>query len=359
MNAPTKRAKYLNLTRAWWHNAFRHTALFVRFIPTDRCNLSCKYCFQKSRDPRVMTEAEFVSYLDKAKQLRIGMASFLGGEPLVWPHLHDAIAHCTERNVLTDLTTNGTLLDEETIDRLGRSGLDLLNISVDVSSADGVSAKDAILRPEKLAPLLEAMKAYKMGVRVNSVLYKDNTEEVKELVEYTHEHDLPISIGFVVPHVNEDNGGEPQDDIYFTLDDQPLLDDIVRFLVEKKTSGYKIIDTREYYRNIYRYLRGEKFWSCNYQRRFGWLNVTPSGKIRSCTKRMDELDVPFLDLTPRRIKELRGEFAKGIEECQVTCYSNCAYNGYYFFRNLPLVALKYLTGMSRVTRSLEPGCPSR
>ena len=359
-----KRAKYLNLTRAGWHNAFRHTAPFVRFIPTDRCNLSCQYCFQKSRNPRVMTLEEFEAYLDKAKRLRIGMASFLGGEPLVWPHIHEALAYCTERNVMTDLTTNGTLLDGEMIDGLGRAGLDLLNISVDVSSANEVSAKKSILQPDTLAALLEAKKDHKMAVRVNSVLYKDNTEQVRELVEYTHEHGLPISIGFVVPHLDGTAASEnPEtkqgEDIYFSLEDKALLDDIIQFLVAKKTSGYQIIDTREYFKNIYQYLRGEDFWNCNYERRYGWLNVTPSGKIRSCTKKMDELDISFLDLTPSKIKELRKDFARRIAECNVTCYSNCAYNGYYFFRNLPLVALKYLTGFSRATHSLEPGCASR
>jgi len=342
---PGKKTKIFKLVRAWWMNAFRHTALFVRFIPTDRCNLNCAYCFQKSRDPREMTREEFDAYLAKARELKVGMASFLGGEPLLWPHIYHAVEQCTRCGIFSDVTTNGTLLDGDAIDELCRVGLDYLNISVDVSQANEVTAKNFILRTDRLERLLDARQRHGLHARVNAVLYKDNTAEIKELVEFTHAHGIPISIGFIVPHLD----GEPSEgnDIYFSLDDSELLDDIVDFIVRKKTSGYKIIDTRQYFKNVYRPLRGEDFWECNYQKRFGWLNISPHGRIRTCTKKMDELEDRFLDLTPRRIKELRRIFAGKIAGCNRSCYSNCAYNGYYFFRNMPLIAAKYIFGLSR------------
>lgn len=342
---PGKKMKALNLMRAWWLNAISCTTPFVRIIPTDRCNLSCKYCFQHSKSDREMTRDEFDAYLDHAVKLKAGLISFLGGEPLTWPHIYHAINRCTERRLFTDITTNGTLLDAESIPRLGRAGLDAMNISVDVSQSNKVTAKNSIFKPEVLDLLLDARKNHGMNVRVNAVLYNDNTREVKELIEYTHRHGISISIGFIVPHLE---GDAPQeDDISFSLEDRELLDEITQHIIDRKTSGYKIIDTRQYFRNIYRYLRGEKFWDCNYQKRFGWLNVTPGGRIRSCTKKMDELDDRFLDLTPKRVAELRKLFREKIRECNTTCYSNCAYNGYYFFRNLPLIAIKYVTGLSR------------
>lgn len=83
---------------------------------------------------------------------------------------------------------------------------------------------------------------------------------------------------------------------------------------------------------------------CNYGKRFGWLNVTPSGRIRSCTKKMDELPVRFTDLTPARIRALRQRYREAVRSCNLDCYSNCAYNGYYFFRNLPAAVLRYVAG---------------
>ena len=136
-------------------------------------------------------------------------------------------------------------------------------------------------------------------------------------------------------------------DVYFGAEDRELLDDIIAHIIDKKSRGYQIIDTRDYFRNFPRFLRGEQFWECNYQRRFGWINVTPNGRIRSCTKKMDELEDRFVDLTPRRVRELRSEFRAKIRECNVHCYSNCAYNAYHFFHHLPTVLLRYALGHYR------------
>jgi len=338
-----RKRKLANLVWAVARNGVSYTAPFVRFIPTDRCNLDCRYCFQKSADPREMTLEEFRAYLGKAKKLGIGMASFLGGEPLTWEPIHDAVALCSENGVLSDITTNGTLLGTETLDRLGRAGLDLLNVSADVVDPTGVTAKNSVFR-DRLIRDLEAMRLeYGVRVRINSVLYRDNSDSIRELVELAHRHGFPISVGFIVPHLDEETSRE----ICFSHDDRELLEGMVDYLVERKRHGYRIIDTRQYFLNVFRFLDGERFWECNYGRRIGWLNVTPSGRIRSCTKKMDELDERFLDLTPAKIKRLRRRFRAATEECNVDCYSNCAYNGYFFYRNMPSAILRYVAGHPR------------
>lgn len=337
--------KVLNLLRAWTRNAFGYTTPFVRVLPTDRCNLNCRYCFQHEDRSGDMTLQAFDACLAQARRLGVGLISFLGGEPLLWAHLGTSIRHCTEHRVFTDVTTNGTLLDAQTVLGLAAAGLDFLNVSVDVCKANRVSAKDSILRPERLAPLLQARARHGLKLRVNSVLYKDNSEEIKELIEFTHAHRIPISIGFIVP----DFCG-PQDKAagcYFGAEDRVLLDGIVDHIVDKKTRGYQIIDTRDYFRNFQRFLRGEQFWDCNYQRRFGWINITPNGRIRSCTKKMDELPDRYIDLTVQRVRELRAEFQANIRECNVHCYSNCAYNAYHFFHHLPTVMFRYVLGHYR------------
>jgi MoaA/NifB/PqqE/SkfB family radical SAM enzyme len=340
-----KTTKTAKLMRRWWRNGVQHTPLFVRFIPTDRCNLDCTYCFQKSTDQFEMSWEDFSCRLEKADRLGTGVVSFLGGEPLLWPHISDAVAACTERNFFTDLTTNGTLLDDDRIESLGAAGLDYLNVSADVIQPGKVTKKCSILAEHRVKKMLDVQAGTGMKVRVNAVLYKDNSSDIFDLIEYTHEHDVPISIGFVVPEFEEARAQTPE--IYFTADDADFLAEIAERLIKFKNRGYKIIDTRQYFRGVQKYLRGEQFWKCNYQKRFGWINITPRGKIRSCTKKMDEVDLDFLDLDHSRIKGLRRRFRNDIEACNRTCYSNCAFNSAYYARNLHVVAFKYLTGWSR------------
>lgn len=338
-----RKRKLANLVWAVARNSVSYTAPFVRFIPTDRCNLDCRYCFQKSDDPREMSMEDFRAYLDKAKTLGIGMASFLGGEPLTWGPICEAVALCSERGVLTDITTNGTLLSAEKLERLGEAGLDLLNVSADVVDPTDVTAKSSVFQDRLIRDLEAARDDHGIRVRINSVFYRDNSESIRELVELAHRHGFPISVGFIVPHLDQEASRE----ICFSHDDRELLEGMVDYLVDRKRRGYRIIDTRQYFLNVFRFLDGERFWECNYGRRIGWLNVTPSGRIRSCTKKMDELVERFLDLTPAKIKRLRRQFRGVIGKCNVDCYSNCAYNGYFFYRNMPSAILRYVAGHPR------------
>lgn len=275
-----------------------------------------------------MSINSFCAYLDKAKELKVGLMTFLGGEPMIWQSLNEALALCTERNVMTDLTTNGTLLTESSIESLGKCGLDYLNISVDGVQSTKVTSKNSIFQPGLMEALKEARKKYHMHTRINSVIYKNNFEEILKLIEFSKRWDIQISLGFIVPPLHPEN--RTNDDIYFSTGDVPILNDIVSGILEKKKSGYPILDPDSYFENIFRFIRREKFWNCNYPTRYGWINVAPSGYIRSCTKKMDELDLHFLDLDPKKISKLRFALKEKVQTCNIDCYSNCAYDSFFY-----------------------------
>jgi len=324
-------AKFENLSKAYL-SSYRHgTPAFIRMLPTDRCNLNCTYCWQRENDSTDMSISSFCTYLDKAKDLKVGLMTFLGGEPMIWPPLYEALTFCTERHVMTDMTTNGTLLTESSIESLGKSGLDYLNISVDGVQATAITSKTSIFRPGLMGALKEARKENHMHTRINSVIYKNNFEEILTLIEFAKKWDIQISLGFIVPPLKPEYRSEK--DIYFSVNDEPLLTEIVSGILEKKKAGYPIVDPESYFENIFRFVRREKFWDCNYPTRYGWINVSPSGHIRSCTKKMDKLDFHFLDLGPTSLSKLRSILKEKVETCNIDCYSNCAYDSYFYTHN--------------------------
>jgi MoaA/NifB/PqqE/SkfB family radical SAM enzyme len=332
-----KYRKYAAFARSYIKGSIRDTAGFVRIIPTDRCNLKCQYCWQRRDDSYEMKWNEFLDYLEKAEQLGVGLITFLGGEPMLWGRIYDAIAACTERHILTDMTTNGTLLNRETILKLSKSGLDYLNISTDGLKISSISKKNKLVRNDLIGDLASAKKKYGMHTRLNAVIYNDNFDEIKSLMEFSKNNDIQLSIGYVIPPINV---GEPADsEIYFSLDDRERLQEIIADIVSKKRAGYPIIDPEAYFKNIFLFMHREVFWNCNYPTRYGWINIAPNGKIRSCTKKMDELDIAFLDLNSADIKALRSKMKRNLANCNVDCYSNCAYDSAYYVKNkLQMVA---------------------
>ena len=349
--------KFLRLMRAYCISYFVPSAPFVRMIPTDRCNLKCSYCWQRKDNSYVMTLEEFHAYLQKAKQLHVGMMTFLGGEPMTWPHLYDALEACSKTHLLTEMTTNGTLLNRETIHRLAASGLDYLNISVDGLQPSSVTVKNSIVCNDRLDLLKAARQKYHMHFRINAVIYNDNFDEIKKIIDFARREDLLLSLGYVVPALKpEQRAVEP---IYFTDNDTERLHEIVDYIREKIQDGCCIIDPMAYFEGIFDYLKHKRFWHCNYPTRYGWINVTPEGDVRSCTKKMDRLDYPFLELNRQKLREVRAILGENVECCNVQCYSNCAFDSHYFARHKREFIMKSAQRALQRRRHIKTTVPTR
>lgn len=300
---------------------------FLRIIPTDFCNLRCSYCWQHNRERQHMEYGVFETCLQKALALDTGLISFLGGEPTLWPHLTQAIAACSSHGIYTDMTTNGSRLTPEYIDELRVSGLDLLNISVDGLTKTRTSQKACLSHPELVAAIRDNKGG--MRIRINSVICKDNWPFIQELLRLTSELSLPISLGFAMYRNQE----EFNPDIHFGVNDTEFVSQICDMIRDAKRRGANIIDPVSYFEGYPRFLKGERFWLCNYATRRGWINIDSYGFIRDCTKKLNRLPHHISTLSREDIRQVRQSLAEGVEQCNSSCYSNCAFDGAYYAKH--------------------------
>jgi radical SAM protein with 4Fe4S-binding SPASM domain len=149
----------------------------LTLVLTERCNLSCSYCYvpKRAREMPLETALAGVDWLlGQAPPGRDCSVSFFGGEPLLAePALSAIIAHGRERrrSGLRFMTpTNGTLLDEPRLARLQAAGLELA-LSVDEAGAPGeVRGKTlAALDPAALAGLRRTGPIVRMTVTPQNV----------------------------------------------------------------------------------------------------------------------------------------------------------------------------------------------
>jgi radical SAM protein with 4Fe4S-binding SPASM domain len=101
---------------------------------TARCNLRCLHCYSASDDTRC--DGELTT--DQARQMIDDLADFgapvlllSGGEPLLREDLIELIAHARSAGLRPVLSTNGTLIDPATAERLSEAGLVYAGISLD------------------------------------------------------------------------------------------------------------------------------------------------------------------------------------------------------------------------------------
>jgi MoaA/NifB/PqqE/SkfB family radical SAM enzyme len=107
---------------------------FITLKPTLRCNLRCEFCrfvangaVFGARD--WMELEDWVRVLDEVAPHR-PYACITGGEPTLYPHLPELIAHVKRRGMICVLTTNGTLLEKKAA-TLAEAGPDLVILSID------------------------------------------------------------------------------------------------------------------------------------------------------------------------------------------------------------------------------------
>lgn len=84
---------------------------------TKRCNMSCKYCYEKRYGDGEIGTAKIIEIIGEAKRLGINNISLSGGEPLLHKNLFDLVALCYRNKQTTTIYTNGTLINKEWIRR--------------------------------------------------------------------------------------------------------------------------------------------------------------------------------------------------------------------------------------------------
>lgn len=110
---------------------------------TAQCNLRCKMCFQQHlRGKRpIMAEEVFYKIVDEGvEQGLCAMKLQSRGESLLHPKIIDLLAYAKQKGILdVHLTTNGLLLNDESIKGMVESGLDLFILSFDAAHAEASS----------------------------------------------------------------------------------------------------------------------------------------------------------------------------------------------------------------------------
>lgn len=106
----------------------------IRLEVTSHCNLKCQYCHNSKYSNRKddMTTDEILLLIRNVKrQYPINKILLTGGEPLVNNDIFKIIEQVSALGIKADMVTNATLLTEEVIKKLEKSGLKRIRISID------------------------------------------------------------------------------------------------------------------------------------------------------------------------------------------------------------------------------------
>ena len=110
---------------------------------TYACNLACRHCLSSSRQRRrdELTLPEIRRLVDEWAATGVFYVNIGGGEPMVRRDFFDIVEHTTASRIGVNFSTNGTLVDAASAQRL--AAMDYVDLQVSIDGVDAVT-NDAI-----------------------------------------------------------------------------------------------------------------------------------------------------------------------------------------------------------------------
>jgi len=159
---------------------------------TYSCNLSCKHCYVVGGNARELDLNEYYKLIDDLFDLGTFCIVFTGGEPLLRKDFFDIAGYAKRKGFLIVLFTNGTLIDEETADKIKGNGFWKIEISIYGGTA---KTHDHITqRKGSFEQTLSAVKRETLGTLLNLLNCLSSGAGQRALVECFQippQHDLP------------------------------------------------------------------------------------------------------------------------------------------------------------------------
>ena len=160
----------------------------VQLAITTKCNMSCKMCQRKNIKitNQNMPFEKVKKIIDRlqgvSKIALVGM-----GEPFLHPDLFNIIKYCIDKKIFTQVTTNGTLLIPENIEKVFESGLQNLTISLESINGNSIFGHNDFSVINNIKNIIEYKNKYNSKrpyLTLQIVLLSEVMNEIPEIIQW-------------------------------------------------------------------------------------------------------------------------------------------------------------------------------
>ena len=185
------------------------------------CNYACRFCYARFEDlmgTPSMTEREGCELLDELAHQGVEKINFVGGEPMLHPHIRAWIVHAKSVGMVTSIVSNGTGIDREFLEAMS-DHLDWVGLSIDASNDIlhaqlGRGRKGEIKRGvsghlRRTLPVADLLHEFGVGVKLNTVVTDLNKDDdMGQVVRRIRPHRWKIFQALRIDGENEEDIGE-------------------------------------------------------------------------------------------------------------------------------------------------------
>ncbi len=192
-----------------------------------RCNLTCKHCYATSTDTYFKDELstdEIFKTIDDLKAFGVSVLILSGGEPLMHPDIFKISKYAKQQGFYIGLSSNGTLIDKNNIDKIVSANYDYVGISLDGMQETHDKFRQQQGSFAKTLNGIRLCRQAKLKVGLRFTLTQDNTSDLPDLLSLMSDEDIDK---FYLSHLNYAGRGNKNrvSDLHFqaTKDAMKLL----------------------------------------------------------------------------------------------------------------------------------------
>jgi mycofactocin biosynthetic radical S-adenosylmethionine protein MftC len=167
----------------------------VTWEVTYACNLSCVHCLSDAGQKRSgeLTTDECRKVIDALSALKVFQFNIGGGEPFMRPDFLDLMDYAHSKGMVTCISTNGTLIDDDVSRRLDNK-LVYIQVSLDGASPESNDAIRGKGSYKKVIKALESLRKRDIEVSINCVLTKRSFPELDSLVTLAADYGAKLRV---------------------------------------------------------------------------------------------------------------------------------------------------------------------
>lgn len=164
------------------------------------CNMDCRMCYVKmtkadmdASGGRLRTVEEWVDLAKKAQEKGMLFLLLTGGEPFLWKDFRMLYTELKKLGLVITINTNGTMIDEETVEWLKKDPPSRLNITL--YGASDETYERLCRNPKGYTQTTHAISLLKeagIGVKLNCSITPYNYQDIPAIIEYAKTNDLIV-----------------------------------------------------------------------------------------------------------------------------------------------------------------------
>jgi len=167
--------------------------LTVNWSLSYSCNFTCQHCYSRLETESGLSTDEVKQVVDLLSSKGVVFINLGGGEPLIYPELHEVASYAVSKKLNVTMNSNGWLLDRKAAKEIAKTGFYSVGISID--SADSTTHDNFRNKAGSFNRALSALDNLReegVSTTISCVISRNNLHDWEGMVDVAREHGARI-----------------------------------------------------------------------------------------------------------------------------------------------------------------------